>query len=288
MNPKCTIFSWNVRGLNDHAKRECVRHTILSTGASIVCLQETKISSWSNILLKETVGAKLANQTFHLPSKGASGGILIAADSDYFDMVLLPCSSAYSLSVRINSRLVDEVWDLMGVYGPQPDNEKTIFLSELRNIQTMVRPEWVLLGDFNMMRRAREKNKGSINRRVMRQFNNTIDDLHLLELDLTDRAFTWSNEQVDPTMTRIDRFFATTEWHDLYPSADLHSMCTMTSDHCPLLMQGHSSVTFYRGFRFESFWPQIEGFNEVVHQAWNSTINTDDAILLRAPRGGGE
>jgi hypothetical protein len=175
--------------------------------------------------------------------------------------------------------LVDEVWDLTGVYGPQLDNEKTIFLSELRNIQTMVRPEWVLLGDFNMIRRAREKNKGSINRRVMRQFNNTIDVMHLLELDLTDRAFTWSNEQVDPTMTRIDRFFATTEWHDLYPSADLHSMCTMTSDHCPLLMQGHSSVTFYRGFRFKSFWPQIEGFNEVVHQAWNSTVNTDDAIL---------
>jgi hypothetical protein len=255
------------------------QHTILSTGASIVCLQETKILRWSNVLLKETVGAKHANQTFHLPSLGALGGILIAANLDYFDMVLLPCSSAYSLSVRINSRLVDEVWDLTGVYGPQLDNEKTIFLSELCNIQTMVRPEWVLLGDFNMIRRAREKNKGSINRKVMRQFNSTIDDLHLLELDLTDRAFTWSNEQVDPTMTRIDRFFATTEWHDLYPSADLHSMCTMTSDHCPLLMQGHSSVTFYRGFRFKSFWPQIEGFNEVVHQAWNSTVNTDDAIL---------
>jgi exonuclease III len=73
----------------------------------------------------------------------------------------------------------------------------------------------------------------------MRQFNSTIDDLHLLELDLTDRAFTWSNEQANPTMTRIDIFFATTEWHDLYPAADLLSMCTMTSDHCPLLMQGH-------------------------------------------------
>jgi endonuclease/exonuclease/phosphatase family metal-dependent hydrolase len=117
----------------------------------------------------------------------------------------------------------------------------------------MVRPERVLLGDFNMIRRARGKNKGSINRRVMRQFNITINELHLLELDLTDRAFTWSNEQADPTMTRIDRFFATTEWHDLYPSTDLHSMCTMTSDHCPLLMQGHSSVTFYQGVQIRIF-----------------------------------
>jgi hypothetical protein len=130
-----------------------------------------------------------------------------------------------------------------------------------------------------MIRRAREKNKGSVNRRVMRQFNNTIDDLHLLELELTDRAFTWSNEQLNPTMTKIDRFLATTEWHDLFPSADLRSMCTMTSDHCPLIMQSHSLGSPYHGFRFESFWPQIEGFNEVVNQAWNSTVNTDNAIL---------
>jgi hypothetical protein len=34
-----------------------------------------------------------------------------------------------------------------------------IFLSELSNIQTMVRPEWVILGDFNMIRRAREKQR---------------------------------------------------------------------------------------------------------------------------------
>jgi exonuclease III len=159
MNPNCTIFSWNVRGLNDHTKRESVRHTILSTGASIICLQETKISNWSNVLLKETVGARLANQTFHLPSLGASGGILIAADLDYFDMVIIPCASVYSISVRIRSRLVDEVWDLTGVYGPQHDNEKTVFLSELRSIQIMMKPEWVLLGDFNMIRRAREKQR---------------------------------------------------------------------------------------------------------------------------------
>jgi hypothetical protein len=124
MNPKCTVFSWNVRGLNDHAKRDSVRHTILSTNASIVCLQETKISSWSNVVLKETVGAKLANQSFQLPSLGASGGIRIAADPDFFDMTLLPSSAAYSLSVRISSRLEDEVWDLTGVYGPQLENEK--------------------------------------------------------------------------------------------------------------------------------------------------------------------
>jgi hypothetical protein len=114
----CTVFSWNVRGLNNPAKRESVRQTISSTGATIVCLQETKIMNWTNELLKETVGSKLANQTLHLPSQGASGGIIIASDADFFDMSLLHCSSPYSILVRFTSKLEDEVWDLTGVYGP--------------------------------------------------------------------------------------------------------------------------------------------------------------------------
>ena len=112
-------FSWNFRGLNNPAKRASVRQTISSTGATIVCLQETKIMNWTNDLLKETVGSKLVNQVVQLPSQGASGGIIIASDADFFDMALLHCSSPYSISVRISSKLEDEVWDLTGVYGPQ-------------------------------------------------------------------------------------------------------------------------------------------------------------------------
>jgi hypothetical protein len=152
MCSNCTFFSWNVRGLNDPAKRASVKQTILSSGATIVCLQETKIMNWTNDLLKETVGCKLASQTVHLPSQGAS-------DANLFEMDLIPCAATYSISVRISSRVEDKVWDLTGVYGPQPETEKMIFLSELRNIQNVMRPEWAILGDFNMIRRAREKIK---------------------------------------------------------------------------------------------------------------------------------
>jgi exonuclease III len=55
MNANYCIPSWNVRGLNDPAKRASLKHTILSSGAIIVCLQEIKIMSWNNNLLKETL-----------------------------------------------------------------------------------------------------------------------------------------------------------------------------------------------------------------------------------------
>jgi hypothetical protein len=146
--------------------------------------------SWNNNLLKETLGCKLPTQTVHLPSLRASGGILIACDADFFEMITIPYPSVYSLSVRVCSRLIDVAWDLAGVYGPQPENEKMTFLTELRNIRNMMKPKWLILGNFNMIRRAREKNKSSINRRVMRQFNHTIDYLQLLELDLNGKLYT--------------------------------------------------------------------------------------------------
>jgi exonuclease III len=193
MNTNCCILSWNVRGLNDSAKRESVEQTILSSGATIVCLQERKIMNWNSNLLKETLGCKLATQTIHLPSLGASGGILIACDADFFDNTTISYPSVYSLSVRVSFCLSNVAWDLKGVYGSQPENEKMTFLVELRNIRNMMKPKWLILGDFNMIRRTREKNKGSINRRVMRQFNHTIDYLQLLELDLNGKLYTWSN-----------------------------------------------------------------------------------------------
>jgi hypothetical protein len=72
---------------------------------------------------------------------------------------------------------------------------------------------------------------------------------------------------------------ATMEWHDTFPQADLQAIGTMTSDNCPLVMQGCSDFGFYRGFRFEAFWTKIDGFNEVVYQAWTSSVSSSDAIL---------
>jgi hypothetical protein len=108
MNTNCCILSWNVRGLNDPVKRESVKQTILSSGTTIVCFQETKITSWTSYLLKEIVGCKLATQTVHLPSLGASGGILIACYADFFNINIISYASVYSLSVRVSSRL--EAW----------------------------------------------------------------------------------------------------------------------------------------------------------------------------------
>jgi exonuclease III len=72
----CNVLCWNVRGLNDAAKRASVRNMIFSSGATIVCLQETKIANWTTTLLCQILGP---SQSVALPATGTSGGILLAA-----------------------------------------------------------------------------------------------------------------------------------------------------------------------------------------------------------------
>ena len=79
------LLCWNVRGLNAAARRASVRTTVTSSGASIVCLQETKIAHWTTHLVVDTLGQRFARNFVSLPASGTRGGILIAVDEIFFN-----------------------------------------------------------------------------------------------------------------------------------------------------------------------------------------------------------
>jgi hypothetical protein len=82
----CNVLCWNVRGLNDAAKRASVCNMIFSSGATIVCLQETKIANWTTTLLCQILGPSLVAQAVALPATGTSGGILLATHDRFFQL----------------------------------------------------------------------------------------------------------------------------------------------------------------------------------------------------------
>jgi len=102
-------------------------------------------------------------------------------------------------------------WTLTGVYGPQEDRDKLSFLDEIKGLRQIVQVEWLIVGDFNLIYKAEDKSNDRLNRRLMSDFRQTIDEAQLMEIDLRGRKFTWSNEQDNPTFTRIDRMFGTPE-----------------------------------------------------------------------------
>lgn len=53
-------FNWNVRGLNARANQDAIKLLIQQYGASIVCLQETKLSAISSQILLNSLGQRFA------------------------------------------------------------------------------------------------------------------------------------------------------------------------------------------------------------------------------------
>jgi hypothetical protein len=86
-------------------------------------------------------------------------------------------------------------WCFIGVYGPQGDDEKVLFLQELRNIRAMCNGPWLLVGDFNLIYQAADKNDANLDRAMMGRFRRFLDDSDLKEILLLGRKYTWSNER---------------------------------------------------------------------------------------------
>jgi hypothetical protein len=51
-----------------------------------------------------------------------------------------------------------------------------------------------------MIYQAADKNNSRLNRRLMRQFCQFLNDATLREIHLQGRLFTWSNERAHPTL----------------------------------------------------------------------------------------
>jgi hypothetical protein len=56
----------------------------------------------------------------------------------------------YSVSVLFSEQ-EGRNWWFTGVYGPQADDEKVLFLQELRNIRALCNGPWLVAGDFNLI-----------------------------------------------------------------------------------------------------------------------------------------
>jgi hypothetical protein len=213
-----------------------------------------------------------------LPANGVRGGILLAVNELFFTMQNIH-TTTHTISADLVMRVDNAICTVTGVYGPQENNDNEVFLDEIKDSKQRGQREWLILGDFNLIYKAEDKNNNRLNRSLMIRFKETLDDAQLMEIDLRGRLYTWSNEQNDPSFTRIDRVFASLEWHLLFPNVVLQALATLGSNHAPLLLTGDVTRQTYSGFRFESYWVGMPAFYETVEAAWAQPVSTQDPIL---------
>lgn len=114
----------------------------------------------------------------------------------------------------------------------------------------------------------------------MRRFRRVLDDCQLEELYLHGRLYTWSSERRRPTLERIDRAFASVPWLEAFPSHHLRCLSSDCSDHSPLLLQLCTQPWAKPRFRFESFLVRLDGFEDVVEEAWDCQLPGADACRV--------
>lgn len=187
------ILNWNVRGINSDKKWNSVKDKIVESKSEIICLQETKRENFDNNFIRNICPPTFDSFVF-LPSIGASGGILVAWMGFAFQGQLV-FSNTYAISVEFTSLLNNDSWILTTVYAPCTPVGKKEFLEWFREIQMPPEIDWIIVGDFNLIRKPEDRNRDGADPNEMFLFNEAINKLDLIELPLHGRQFTWTNKQ---------------------------------------------------------------------------------------------
>ena len=64
-----------------------------------------------------------------------------------------------SLSVKFTCNLSSESWILTNIYGPCQADKRALFIDWLANINMPDDENWLLMGDFNFIRKPTDRNK---------------------------------------------------------------------------------------------------------------------------------
>lgn len=266
-NNRCwNVLTWNVRGINASWKWDAIKNKVIQSGCDVVCLQETKKEVFDQSFLRNICPAGFDSFGF-LPSVGASGGILVVWKSAIFSGSSL-FSNSFSISFEFISLLDGSQWFLTCVYGPCAPEGKVLFIDWMKNIQMPDEVDWIILGDFNLIRKPEDRNKPGGSMTEMHMFNEAISLLGLNEIVLQGRKYTWSNMQPSPLLEKLDWFFTSASWNLTYPNTSAKALDMMPSDHTPCLISFSTAIPKSKVFRFENYWLLSDEFLDVVNNSW--------------------
>uniref|UniRef100_A0ACD5UR25 Uncharacterized protein n=1 Tax=Avena sativa TaxID=4498 RepID=A0ACD5UR25_AVESA len=200
------IICWNVRGLNDRACKDTIHAMLAQTTCHIACIQETKLNFIDHQTMGYIGGFQLRSFAHH-PATSTRGGIMLLWDEDHVTISNIHIGT-HLISADVSIRSCGTSFKITMVYGPSNDADKRNFLDEaIAAKPTDDDTKWLILGHFNLMYQAVDKNNGNVNLCLMGQFRQALNSCQLKELRLLNRKYTWNNEREDPTLVRLDRAF---------------------------------------------------------------------------------
>ncbi|GJR22729.1 RNA-directed DNA polymerase, eukaryota [Tanacetum coccineum] len=236
------VMGYNMEGcLAQKAKKDWVKDLSIKNKVNILALQETKMENMSLLCVKSCWG----NMTFdfvHSDSVGNSGGILCVWDPNAFRKNSVTLSDYFIL--------VRGVWEQNGmdllivvVYAPHDAKEK------------------IMLWDYLASEINRWRGKV------------------VVMVELGGCSFTWCHKTAKK-MSKLDRFLVSDNLLHTYPHLSAISLERFLSDHRPILLREHHLDYGPTPFRFFHYWCEIDGFKNLVEDAWKDSPNNEGNAML--------
>ena len=106
-----------------------------------------------------------------------------------------------------------------------------------------------------------------------------MDIWGLLEVKLSNKKYTWANNQENLIMSTIDRIFCTTDLDAMFPLSSTLAFSRVGGDHTPILWD--SGVDHFNQkppYIFEKWWLLREDFPALVSKSWEAPTKSTTAI----------
>ena len=157
-------------------------------------------------------------------------------DADIFDVREKELGE-FMIRILVVHKETSFIWNFINMYGAAQTDQKQKFLSELSSFCSKCIHPMLIGGDFNILRKDSDKNKlGGMNK-WSSLFNSIIDFHDLIELELSGRLYTWSNNRNPPTYEKLDRFLVSPEWDLHYNNVSVSGLSRSFSDHVSLCLR---------------------------------------------------
>lgn len=91
--------------------------------------------------------------------------------------------------------------------------------------------------------------------------------------------FTWSNNQEDPLLEKLDRILVNREWEDIFPNVLVKKLPRDVSDHNPLILSCEPGKNIrHLQFKFEQHWLTNPDFFQAVKKIWEKPCRAKTSI----------
>ncbi|XP_062104316.1 uncharacterized protein LOC133815496 [Humulus lupulus] len=280
---KCSILSWNIRGLNSANKQNLVQEMVRRNKIGIGGLLETKLRGNK---IREFMDLKFPNWEFY-SSPIIEGRLLILWRNGLASLTVLEDSPQL---VHCQVQMVGDrrCFFVTFIYGYNTVEKRRSLWTDLTRISLSVKA-WIILGDFNAPFSGGDRSGG-----------NAITSIELADalgwkvnanvetLKSTGSFFTWTNNQEGSAriFSKIDHVFIIEDWLDIFPQTLAKFRWEVVSDHCSCIVYIPLVTMGSKLFKYYNFWSNHAEFKQVVLSSWEVPVQASGlrAIFIHLVR----